>query len=60
MIKYLYGIKKAVDLKDCAAFAGLSLLGIGLGVIYWPAALIVVGGILMYLAWAGVRRVNTR
>ena len=63
MIKYLYGIKVAVgvDLKDCVALAGLCLVGLGVGIIDWRAAPLVVAGVaLVGLAVARVRRGNTR
>ena len=60
MIKYINGIKGAVDLRDCVAAIGLSLVAIGIGVLFWPAALIVVGGALIYLSLGGVTHGNPR
>lgn len=41
---------KWIDWHDILLVAGLVLVGFGLGYIYWPAALIVVGGILLVVA----------
>lgn len=37
------------DLRDGLAFVGLALIATGIGFIYWPLALIVVGGALLAL-----------
>jgi len=39
-----------MDIRDLHAYGGLLLIGIGLAFIYWPAALIVVGSMLVFLA----------
>lgn len=49
-------IKGLLDLRDYIAAAGLLLVAGGVGVIYWPAALIVSGLALLYLAVGGVKR----
>ena len=49
-----------MDLRDCVAATGLSLVAIGIGVLFWPAALIVVGGALIYLSIVGVAHGNPR
>lgn len=63
MIKYLHGIKEAfgLDRKDCMAVAGLSLVGLGVGMIDWRAMpFVVVGVALVAAAVVGVRRGGTR
>ena len=45
-----------IDLRDCIATGGLAALGTGVGFIYWPAALVVVGIVLLYMAHGGVKR----
>lgn len=44
-----------LDARDLHAYGGIGLIAIGAGAIYWPAALIVSGSILLYLA---LRRVD--
>jgi hypothetical protein len=39
-----------LDLRDCLTLTGLGLLSTGIAVIYWPAALIVSGLLLLGLA----------
>ena len=56
MLKYLHGLKSELGLQEYLALAGLTLVAIGVGAIYWPAALIVVGSTLLYLAFMGVKR----
>lgn len=38
------------DIRDAHAYSGLVLITSGTAIIYWPAALIVAGAILFYLA----------
>ena len=37
----------SVDIDDLICAGGILLMGIGLGVIYWPAALVVIGLIVL-------------
>ena len=54
-------LKGKVDREEWLGALGLACIGIGIGAIYWPAAFIVVGLVLLYLAWEGARRgVTTR
>lgn len=49
-------IRDNVDREEWLGALGLTCLGFGIGAIYWPAALIVVGLVCLYLAWEGARR----
>ena len=49
-----------VEFRDWVAFAGLGLLAVGIGVVYWPAAVIVIGGLLITLSVWGERHGNPR
>ena len=55
-VKWLNG---HVDRDEWLLGLGLSFLGVGIGAIYWPVALIVVGLVFLYLAWEGARRGDT-
>lgn len=43
------------DLRDTFAAAGLALIGVGAGMIYLPAALILVGAVLCFVGLFGLR-----
>lgn len=43
-------IRTHVDLRDVHAYLGIALIAAGLAVVWWPAALIVTGALLLYLA----------
>lgn len=45
-----------LEARDVLGLAGLMLLGLGFGFVWPPLGLIVPGGILVYLAIAGVKR----
>lgn len=55
MREHLATIASLFDLRDAFVFGGLALIGIGLDQISRPAALIVVGAVLL---WLGVRKVT--
>ena len=55
MVKTLKRILRAFDIRDAHCYGGIILIAIGFSFVYWPAALIVTGLILLYLA---LRRVN--
>lgn len=48
---------KAPDIRDVLAFGGLLLLGVGVGLVFLPAALVVVGLVVMCMGLFGVPRV---
>lgn len=50
------GLRGSIDLRDITAVVGLGLLSGGVAVIYWPAALIVSGVILLGIALGGIGR----
>ena len=54
------GVASAVDLKDCIGFVGLGMVAVGIGVVFWPAAAVVVGVGLITLSVWGVRSGPTR
>lgn len=43
-----------LDKRDCTGIAGISLFGAGVSAIFWPAGLIAVGVVLLYVAHGGV------
>lgn len=45
-----------LEARDILGLAGIVLLGLGCGFVWAPLGLIVPGGILVYLAIAGVKR----
>lgn len=48
-------IGREFDVRDAFLIVGLIFLGLGLGQVYLPAAYIVVGAILVYVAIFGAR-----
>ena len=52
----IHKVNQHMDLRDGVAALGLALVSAGVGFIFWPAALIVAGAALLYLALGGVRR----
>lgn len=44
---------RLIDGQDVALALGAGCLGIGVGKIYWPAALIVIGCLLLFIAVMG-------
>ena len=49
-------VASAVDLRDCVGIVGVGMVAVGIGVVFWPAAAIVVGVGLITLSLWGVRR----
>ena len=49
-------VASAVDLNDCVGMVGVGMVAVGIGVVFWPAAAIVVGVGLITLSLWGVRR----
>lgn len=43
------------DMRDVLLYAGLALVGYGLSLIFWPAAFIVPGAVLVAVAIFGTR-----
>lgn len=43
-----------LDKRDCTGIAGISIFGAGVSAIFWPAGLIAVGVVLLYVAHGGV------
>ncbi len=43
-----------LDKRDCTGIAGISTFGIGVGAVFWPAGLIAIGVVLLYVAHGGV------
>jgi len=52
IVSYVAGV---VDLKDCIGIVGLGMVAVGIGVVFWPAAAVVVGLGLITLSVWGVR-----
>ena len=48
LLKYLKGLP--LDLRDAHAYAGIILMSVGFYLVYVPAALIIPGVILLWLA----------
>lgn len=48
-------LRRNVDVRDLIGLAGLLLVGIGLALVWLPAALVVPGAILIYVAIFGVK-----
>lgn len=44
---------RKIDISDIHVYLGTALIGTGCGAIFWPAAAIVVG---LILVWLGTRR----
>ena len=43
-----------LDKRDCTGIAGISIFGTGVSAIFWPAGLIAIGVVLLYVAHGGV------
>lgn len=49
-----------LDKRDCTGIAGMASLGAGASAIFWPAGLIAVGVVLLYVAHGGVSGIFRR
>lgn len=43
-------LRQHVDIRDIHCYGGILLIAAGLAFVYWPAALVVPGAILLFLA----------
>ncbi len=49
-----------LDKRDCTGIAGISTFGAGAWAIFWPAGLIAIGVVLLYVAHGGVNGILKR
>lgn len=54
MLAWLKEVRKKLGMRDAFVFGGLALLGVGVGMVYFPASLVVLGVVLLYLGLVGV------